>query len=152
MFTLSSHPGLNCTKRAMCLTPSSLKRKDELKLEIKSLKWNIGRWQRTGCNLPLRVAVGRSSATCRRVWASHWPGTPSTVSPLWQGPCPSRPGSTEAWLREQKHTPVKISDEKQEDSFRKEQNDLIKYAASKIIRRKAWLTAQISGSHKKIKK
>lgn len=94
-------------KTAMCLTPGSLKWKDELKPKIKSLKWNIGRWQKTASNLPLRGAVGRSSATCRRVWACHWLDTPSIVSPLWPGPCPSWSGSTEAWLRTQKHPPVK---------------------------------------------
>lgn len=94
-----------------------------------------------GSNLPLRVAVGRSSATCRRVWASHWPGTPSAVSPLWPELCPSWSGSTEAWLREQKPTPMKYQ-------RKNEQKYHIKYAASEIVQResrKQRLTAQISG-------
>lgn len=122
------------------------------KLKIKPLKWNIGRWQRTGCKLPPREAVGRSSATCRKAWASHWPGTPSIAFPLWRGPCPSRPGSTEAWLREQRHTPVKCLDEKREDSFWRSRVISLNIPHLKQFKGRAWLAAQISANHKYVGK
>lgn len=146
MFTLCSRLGSKLhleegkKKRAMLLTPgSTAKWKDELQLQIKSLKWNIGRWQRTGCIfyfyfLPLRAAAGRSSATSRTAWASHWLGTPSITSPLWQGPCPSWSGSTEVWLWTERRHHSDIS-----FSFfslpQRSKNYLIKYEALDTVQR-----------------
>lgn len=93
-------------KTAVCFMPGSRKWKEELKLKIKSLKWNTCRWQTTAGNLPLRGGVGRSSATCRRVWACRWLDTPSKVSPQWLEPCLSLSGPTEALLRTQNYPRV----------------------------------------------